>query len=123
MSTQEMRWIESIWRRWSPQWSFPVERLDHVRETFRTPHTLKAALGYYRTLLRTAFWRHAPLGNKVETLILTGSEDRCIDCSMFETICSSPTVKQAVIEGAGHFFPMEKPDEIFSEIETFFSIF
>ena len=121
MNTQEMHWIESIWRRWSPKWDFPAERLEQVKDTFRTPHTLKAALGYYRALPRTPFWRQENPGFEVETLILAGSEDRCIDQTMFEAGKRSSTVKQAVIAGAGHFLPMEKPNEIFLEIEARFS--
>ena len=40
--------IEDWWRDASPQWDIPAEVFKSVKETFRKPGVVEAALGYYR---------------------------------------------------------------------------
>ena len=40
--------IEDWWRDASPEWDIPEEVLESIRETFRKPGVVEAALGYYR---------------------------------------------------------------------------
>jgi pimeloyl-ACP methyl ester carboxylesterase len=42
--------IDELVRRWSPAWSVPPGETDAVKEVFREPGCLEAALGYYRAL-------------------------------------------------------------------------
>jgi pimeloyl-ACP methyl ester carboxylesterase len=43
--------VDELWRRWSPAWTqIPPEETAPVKECFRQPGALDAALGYYRAL-------------------------------------------------------------------------
>jgi pimeloyl-ACP methyl ester carboxylesterase len=40
--------LERLWRDWSPDWEYPPEELEAVKEYFRRPGVLAAAINYYR---------------------------------------------------------------------------
>ncbi len=48
LRAREFALVEFLWRTWSPSWDYPEKRLDEVRDTFREPGTVEAALAYYR---------------------------------------------------------------------------
>ena len=41
-------YVEQWWRDASPEWEIPASALESIRETFRKPGVVEAALGYYR---------------------------------------------------------------------------
>ena len=41
-------YVEQWWRDASPEWDIPAYALESIRETFRKPGVVEAALGYYR---------------------------------------------------------------------------
>ena len=41
-------YVEQWWRDASPEWDIPASALESIRETFRKPGVVEAALGYYR---------------------------------------------------------------------------
>lgn len=43
-------YIDELVQRWSPAWKVPAAETDAVKEAFRQPGCLEAALGYYRAL-------------------------------------------------------------------------
>jgi hypothetical protein len=45
----DFRFLERLWADWSPGWQYPPEEMAALKETFRQPGVVAAALGYYRS--------------------------------------------------------------------------
>jgi pimeloyl-ACP methyl ester carboxylesterase len=107
--------IERLWRLWSPGWEYPEERIESVRETFRTGQTVEATLQYYRSFFQEFLSRPADdlaiSGIEVPTLLLAGREDGCIGAGLFEHSADCYTARQhtEIVDGAGHFLHAERP--------------
>jgi pimeloyl-ACP methyl ester carboxylesterase len=122
VAADEMAFIERLWRDWSPGYD-PSEDVAHVRECLRDPANLTAAIGYYRAVL--AGLAGEPDSHPAEaaalmeippqpTLYLHGDDDGCIGLDLVEDVEQhlSPGSKLEVIEGAGHFLHLDRPDEV-----------
>ena len=118
----DFAFLERIWQDWSPGWNYPVEEMASLKETFRKPGVLQAALGYYRHTLNPA--NHVPaLASiqdqlfsapiRVSTLFFHGEKDGCIGVELSEGMESHFTkgLRKVIVPGAGHFVHQEKPDE------------
>jgi pimeloyl-ACP methyl ester carboxylesterase len=46
----DFAYVDTLYRRWSPAWSLPPEETRAVKQAFREPGCLQAALGYYRAI-------------------------------------------------------------------------
>jgi pimeloyl-ACP methyl ester carboxylesterase len=123
--------IDKLWRDWSPGWDYPRERIDGVKATFRSPGTVSAALGYYRSFSRV--WKGGLDGYKrsrelvirrfnVPGLVLAGEQDGCMGLPFYETAvdCFEAPARFETIPGAGHFLPMEATDAVADAILSFF---
>lgn len=119
----DYRFIRMLWRTWSPGWNAPEEELTAVIETLKQPGVTRAALGYYRELLKIGNVPILPGARKraafpvaVPTLALTGERDGCIDSDVFaalmleEDFPAGLSVKK--IAGAGHWLHQERPQEV-----------
>jgi len=110
--------IERLWRLWSPGWEYPEERIESVRETFRTGQTVEAALQYYRSFFEAFLSRPAGdlaiSGIDVPTLLLAGRNDGCIGASMFEhsSDCYAARQRTEIVGNAGHFLHAERPEYV-----------
>jgi pimeloyl-ACP methyl ester carboxylesterase len=115
--------IERLWRDWSPTWEIPRARLAEVKLTFRQGDTVQNALSYYRCLMREAVsnparyhesWRLVSQRSSVPTLMLAGADDGCISSEMFADpgVAFDGDWLLEVIDGAGHFLPLEAPDRV-----------
>ena len=115
-----------LWRRWSPGYG-PAEDLRHVDAAIGTPDRWRAALGPYRDLLRRPpepyeelhrWWTAPP---RLPTLYLHGADDGCMTAQFTSFV--SPALPAgsdvAVIEGAGHFLQLERPDDVGRRIVEF----
>lgn len=124
---EDFRFLERLWRKWSPGWDPPPEDLVEMRATFAAPGVKDAALSYYRT----SFWpsdaqaaEAQALWNRsidVPVLGVTGELDGCISPRVFRQsmIPSLYAADPSVIElpGAGHFLHLEQPRAV-AEIVT-----
>jgi pimeloyl-ACP methyl ester carboxylesterase len=119
----DFAFLERIWQDWSPGWDYPKEEMDSLKETFRKPGVLQAALGYYRHTLNPANHVSALAGIQdrlfvdliqVPTLYFHGEKDGCIGVELSEGMESLfiKGLRKAIIPGAGHFVHQEKPDEV-----------
>ena len=118
----DFQYIADWWRNASPNWDIPLELLESVKETFRRPGVVRAALEYYRHAVNPALRDPALEETEAElavgpvtvpTLALHGTHDRPKRLESFEQMdrfFSGPLTK-VVIPGAGHFVHLEEPDE------------
>lgn len=122
VSLRKYRFLERLWRRWSPGWAIPACSLARMKAVFAEPGVVRAALSYYRQSRdhaspaghRTAQLLRKPL--RVPTLGLYGAEDGCIGADIFKK-AMPPTdftagLRLEKIDGAGHFFHRERPDAV-----------
>lgn len=117
-----------LWRDWSPGYRAD-EDLRHVDEAIGAPDRWRAALGYYRAMVRNSrppgqyselhqHWLSAP---RLPTLYLHGTDDGCA------TAQYAPWVQRvlpdgselAIVERAGHFMQLDQPDVVARHVVDF----
>jgi len=115
----EFAFINRLWRDWSPGWDYPLGRIAEVKATLAHPGCVKAALGYYRANVSLREGRMDKI--QAPTLLISGENDGCIGPKMYERY-GSAFAGQAdfhIVEGAGHFMHLEKPEEVGQLISDF----
>jgi pimeloyl-ACP methyl ester carboxylesterase len=120
--------VPRLWRDWSPGYRAD-EDLRHVDAAIGAPDRWRAALGYYRAMVRNSrppaqyaelhqHWLSAP---GLPTLYLHGTDDGCA------TAQYAPWVERvlpdgselAIVEHAGHFLQLDQPDVVARHIVDF----
>jgi pimeloyl-ACP methyl ester carboxylesterase len=115
----DLAFIDGLWADWSPGYD-GSEDLPHVKDCLRDPANLAAALGYYRATLGgvgvdpalDAVQNAANDVTSQPTLYLHGRTDGCMGIDVAEgarAFLTSEGSRMEVVEGAGHFLPVEKP--------------
>jgi len=124
----EGAFVDAIYRRWSPTWSFSPEATAQIRSDFREPGRIEAALGYYWAFAKARKGERgeamkAALRTKLPmpTLAFCGADDGAVDPKAFEASRARYTgaYDWALIEGAGHFPHREKPDAFHERLLAF----
>lgn len=103
--------VDELVRRWSPKWDFDARENDAVKQVFRQPGSLDAALGYYRALMPA---KRRPI--HVPTVGFGGDDD-VLNAAAFER--ARPLFKtdyQVVAMPGGHFLHREYPDRFIVEL-------
>jgi pimeloyl-ACP methyl ester carboxylesterase len=120
--------IDRLWADWSPGFdgSWDAAR---VKESLATPESLAAAIGYYRAMFAAppadprAAAAQAAGGTMAPqpTLYLHGADDGCMGLDTIGPVKDflAPGSEMVVIEGAGHFLHVERPDEVNDHIMRF----
>ena len=120
--------IDRLWADWSPGFdgSFDAAR---VKEALATPESLGAAIGYYRAMFAgppeatdaAAAQAAAGTTSPQPTLYLHGADDGCMGLDTIGPVTEflAPGSEMVVIEGAGHFLHVERPDEVNDHIIGF----
>jgi pimeloyl-ACP methyl ester carboxylesterase len=122
VSADNFRYLEELWRRWSPGWRFERNELSDLRRHFREPGVAQSALTYYRHATDTtsaagqvsqALFSRPILA---PTLGIHGVDDGCIAASAFEKSMREEDfpggLQVASIQGAGHFVHIEQPEAV-----------
>jgi len=122
--------VPLLWRRWSPGYA-AAEDLRHVSAAIGAPDRWRAALGPYRATIRNTapparyaelhrWWTEPP---RIPTLYLHGSDDGCMtaDFTPFVAAVLPGGSAAVVVEHAGHFLQLERPDEVGRRIVEFLS--
>lgn len=124
----DLAFIARLWEDWSPGYD-GAEDVAHVRESLGATENMAAALGYYRAMFNPAL--QAPELAEVQgagsglppqpLLYLHGADDGCIAVEIgraAEPLLTAPS-ETAIIEGAGHFLHLERPEEVNGRIVDF----
>ena len=122
--------VEKWWRDASPEYDIPREVMDSVKETFRQPGVVTAALNYYRHTMNPANRDPAlaALQEKVSTtrtpvpaLALHGTKDRPGRLEAFAGMDQFFAVglEKVILPGTGHFLHLERPAEVNAKIVEF----
>ena len=128
----DFAFVEEWWRDASPEWDIPASALESIRETFRKPGVVEAALNYYRARYNPALQdpsmrEYEDRVNKgpvtVPTLALHGTRDRPKRLDAFESAAMdrffTGGLEKVIIPGTGHFMHQEKPAEVNPRIVEF----
>ena len=119
----DFAFIRWLWKTWSPNWHIEESVLSEVIDTLRQPGVQRGALAYYREALSPKQLPLTPSRRAanaypvpVPTLALTGRDDGCIDCDIFQALCREADfpsgLEVRVVENAGHFLHQEQPDAV-----------
>ena len=113
------KFIDLLYRTWSPTWENYDDRLVSVKETLKQPGVLKSCLSYYRNCifgLNSASFRWRRLYNgriEVPTLGIRGDVDGCMPEVAWE-LTSPKSFRNGltleVMPGIGHFPQLENPE-------------
>ena len=125
----DLSFIDSLWADWSPGYD-GAEDIPHVKDALRDPANLAAALGYYRATLGGVGVDPAldVVQNKgndatpMPTLYLHGRTDGCMGLEVAETapmFLTSEGSRMEVVDDAGHFLHVERPDVVNALIVDF----
>lgn len=131
VTVRDFALLEKLWRDWSPGWNWPPEAFAQVKETFRQPGVVPAALGYYRAL---AEWLAAPNRRaqmlirqpvEVPVMVMVGRRDGCMDprlpLAAMRREQFRAGVKLEAVDSAGHFLHREQPVRVNELLLDFFA--
>lgn len=122
VAADDLDFVDRLWRDWSPGHD-PTDDLPAVKDTLRDPANLAAALGYYRSQLGSVAPDPALAAEQAAagqsppqpTLYLHGADDGCIGRELADLapgFLPAEGSRYEVVEGAGHFLHVERPDAV-----------
>ena len=128
VGADDLEFVARLWADWSPSYD-ATEDMGFVREAIGAPDRLAAALKYYRAMfqpnLQDPSLKEAQdalgLPTPIPTAYFHGSSDGCFRLeSIGDPLTSFPEGSRVeIIEDAGHWLHLEKPDEVNAAILDF----
>lgn len=119
LSRNHARFVEAIWKKWSPTWPLNETDFAPTRQAFSQPDIAWAASRYYHNLfaIHHAINRQAnrqlltPI--TVPTLALAGLNDGCMSIRLHQKLASPKAFPAAInpvyLPDCGHFLQAEQP--------------
>jgi pimeloyl-ACP methyl ester carboxylesterase len=126
LRAEDFAFIDALWGLWGPE-GYPEERIESVKDTFRTLGTVDAALAYYRQFARQLL-QNPPVGGdddsdgiEVPGLVIAGKRDGCIGTELFTDADDAfdADCRVVAVRDAGHFMHQERPETVAEEIMAF----
>jgi len=129
VAMNDFEYIARLWQDWSPGYDC-AEDVQHFARCMDGPGRLEAALGYYRQTLNgelqdpaLADAQSAAFALPPQPLLyLHGRTDGCMAVELAQTTGDHLTVegsRAVVVDDAGHFLQLERPDVVNAEILDF----
>ncbi len=119
LRADELRYIDELWRRWSPAWSdIPASETAAVKDAFAEPGSLEAACSYYSAIpLSGKLPPSAKLQIEVPTVAFSGEHDHQMKLATYEKArkCFTGSYEIVRVPG-GHFMHREHPERVVSEL-------
>ncbi len=124
----DLAFIDRLWADWSPGYdgSWDAAR---VKEALGSEENLSAAIGYYRAMFApppedaaaAAAQASAETIAPQPMLYLHGAADGCMGLDIIGPVTDfmAPGSELVVVQGAGHFLHLEKPDEVNDHVMRF----
>lgn len=118
-------YVDYLYSYWAPNWLDPAPNIAQVKDGFRKPGRLEAAIGYYTSLFRDAGDRDKQkiyrAKTTVPTLAFAGESDGALDMALFDAAPSAfeGPYRLVTYQRAGHFPHCEEPDEFSREVLAF----
>lgn len=118
------RFIDRLYGDWSPTWKFTSHATDPVKKALATPEATRAALGYYRAMVRGSTRRLRSVMSQrtlVPTLVMAGMQDGSIGIEQFDNVRRAYGTEFHFrrFDNAGHFPHRECFDEFIAQLLTF----
>jgi pimeloyl-ACP methyl ester carboxylesterase len=115
-SANDFAMIDTLVKRWSPAWKdVPASETARVKESFKHPGSLDAALGYYRAITLKLPASHRKLIT-VPTISIAGEHDN-IAPRAYEKARHLFTASYEVLQvPGGHFMHREHPEPFIREL-------
>lgn len=130
VAANDFAFLEDWWRDAAPEYVPPAALMASVKQTFRQPGVVSAALNYYRHTFHPALRDPALQGlhdritttpTPVPTLALHGTRDRPGRLEAFASMDDlfAAGVEKVILPGTGHFLHLERPEEVNQRIAAF----
>ncbi len=128
VSMEDFAFIDRLWADWSPGFDGSWDAAQ-VKRALASPESLSAAIGYYRAMFSDP--PHDPQAAAAQAaagtiapqpaLYLHGADDGCMGIEIIGPVTDflAPGSEMVVVEGAGHFLHVERPDEVNDHIIRF----
>lgn len=132
VAADDLAFIDGLWKDWSPGYD-PSRDLPYVKESLRPAGHLAAAMGYYKTFFEPSRFGMPEWGQEQAStwgkavpqpvLYMHGTRDGCIglDVVALDKVKGllGPGSQIQIIEGVGHFFMVQKPEDSNQRILNF----
>lgn len=132
VSANDFAFIDMLWHDWSPGFEPPEPFMRALKDTLGSPGSLEAALGSYRATWNPPAEPDPSLADvraaagqpiAVPTLYLHGAADGCMAADLVDPEALGSHfpggIDVEIVEGAGHFLHLERPDAVNRRVVTF----